>query len=63
MATTLSTIVVKKVTGESTVSTATLSIVRMADGGIKFTDVNGNTVIAHSNTELSLLFTKITALV
>ena len=63
MATTLSTIVVKKVTGESTVSTATLSIVRMADGGIKFTDANGDLVIAHSNDEMSRLFAKLSALV
>ena len=62
MSTTLSTIVVKKVIGGS-VSTATLSIVRMDDGGIKFTDANGALVIAHSNDEMSRLFAKLSALV
>lgn len=58
----LSTIVVKKVIGGST-STATLNIIRMVDGGIKFVDVKGNTVIAHSNDAISRLFTKLEALV
>ena len=55
---TLTTITVKKST-----STATTNISRMSDGGIKFTDVKGNTVIAHGNEELSKLFAKLSSLV
>lgn len=54
----LTTLTVKKAT-----STATTNISRMSDGGIKFTDVNGNTVIVHGNEELSKLFAKLNSLV
>lgn len=54
----LTTLTVKKST-----STATTNISRMSDGGIKFTDVNGNTVIAHGDEELSKLFAKLNSLV
>lgn len=54
----LTTITVKKST-----STATTNISRMSDGGIKFTDVKGNTIISHSNEELSKLFAKLSSLV
>ena len=54
----LTTLTVKKST-----STATTNISRMSDGGITFTGVNGNTVIAHGNEELSQLFAKLASLV
>lgn len=55
--------IITTLTIKTSTSTATTNISRMSDGGYKFTDVNGNTVVEHGNEALAQLFAKLKALV
>jgi hypothetical protein len=48
--------IVSEITRPVDLATAGVTIARRGDGAIVFPDINGNTVIAHSNPELTKLF-------